>query len=117
LLVPHSSELRVSTLSRISEQLNKPLAVHSESGHSGNLPMKHSLIALDSDDVSIGAIKTAEDGNGIIIRAVELEGNEARLHLEGVLGPHSESLDPYAIQTFRLQHGSLSRVDFLERPL
>jgi alpha-mannosidase len=78
-----------------------------------------------SNAIHIGAIKIAEDGNGIIIRAVEEAGETSDAEFGFPTLAHDRSYDahwhtsftPFEIKTFLVQNDHVTEVDFLERPL
>ncbi len=72
-IVPHTEKVN-SELFRMSEILNNPLQTHQETHHDGVLPQTYSALKVDCDNVIVTAVKTAEDGNGVIMRIVETDG-------------------------------------------
>jgi len=63
-----------------------PVAVHVNGRKEGTLDKKMSFCLVDKPNVFLLTLKRAEDGNGIIIRLIETEGQEveARLSLPGL---------------------------------
>jgi alpha-mannosidase len=117
LLLKHSSDLQPVELTRLSDMLNSPIHPHLESRHAGQLPQRRSLINCSDANVRIGAIKPAESGEGIIVRAVEQSGapQEARLSSDQVNATFT--IGPFEIKSFVVHEGSVTPVDFLERPV
>src|ERR1019366_6144693 len=70
LLIPHEGNWSGAHLTR----LQMPLIVHSESQHDGTLPKTFAGVERQSTAIHFGAIKMAEEGSGIILRAVEQAG-------------------------------------------
>lgn len=122
LLMKHSRAINASTLARLSDSLNRPLHAHSESGHNGNLPDRDSLLQCDNPNVQIAAIKPADSGSGLVLRALETSGAEQRAELSGkAIGESVKlTLAPLSIKTVLVQNDpsrSVTTVDFLERPV
>ncbi len=115
LLIPHDGEWSGRHISR----LQNPLVVHSESRHEGMLPKTFAGLERKSNAIHIGAIKMAEDGTGIILRAVEQAGKTSQAEFTfPTLGARwHTSFTPYEIKTFLVQKEHVTEVDFLERPL
>jgi alpha-mannosidase len=44
--------------------------------HAGALPLEHSFLALQGENVVLTAVKKAEDANGLIVRFYEWEGKD-----------------------------------------
>ena len=106
-------------LPRISEQLHKPLIVHHESRHAGDLPRRHSAMSYNGEGLRIGAIKHAEDGNGIIVRVVEEHGEviTGQFNISSLEAEWSASFLPLEIKSFLVATGKVVEVDFIERPI
>ncbi len=75
-LVPHDGSWKKASLSRRGEVFNRPLTSIVETYHEGELPAAYEGISLDSETISVGALKRAEDGNGWILRLHETIGEE-----------------------------------------
>ena len=102
-IVPHTEKIN-SELFRLSEILNNPLQTHQETHHDGTLPQIYSAIDVDKENVVVAAIKSAEDGNGIIMRIVETNGNEtkAEIDFKAVNAKFSLEFAPQEIKTVRI---------------
>lgn len=68
----------INRAERDADTLNTPLIAHLESFHKGSLPQVMSFAGGTSKNISVTAIKQAEDGDGIIVRFVETEGKDGR---------------------------------------
>lgn len=101
------SRLRAAHL---ADMLNKPLTTTPHVSRGGRLPYSGQWLEADARGSAIGALKQAEDGRGLVLRAVELEGTEGDVVVAG----HSQRLQPHSIATLRLDDG-LILVDGLER--
>ncbi len=81
-LVPHAGDWRQANIPRLGEEfLSLPMLFHT-SVHHGELPQQKSMITTDLENVSITAIKKAEDADGLILRCVELYGIEGNGTIE-----------------------------------
>jgi alpha-mannosidase len=103
-LVPHGEGWTVGQGTRAGEEMNVPLVVLSCGIHEGDLPAMTSFLHVEGDNVRLGTVKESQDGTGIILRLVEVEGREteARVTLSPAL--LSEGMTAVAVDT-------------LERPL
>ncbi len=112
-IVPYKGDL--ADIFRAAEELNTQFPVIQETYHYGTLPQTSSNISLDGKNVTVSAIKPAEDGNGFIVRLTEISGKESDLIAE-VLGTKiTTHVRPYDIQSFRIADGKAVRVDFTEK--
>ncbi len=53
--------------------------------HPGKIPPQASLLSIDPPELHLSCVKTAEDGDGLIVRIVNLSGESAHAHLRTVL--------------------------------
>ena len=102
-IVPHAEKIN-SELFRMSEVLNNPLQTHQETHHDGTLPQIYSGLDVDKENVVVTAIKSAEDGNGIIMRIVETNGadTKATVDFNAVNAKFSLEFVPQEIKTVRI---------------
>ncbi len=70
-IVPHDGCWSEANLAHRGEVFNRELPFLLETYHEGDLPTVYSGLSVDKDNISIGALKRAEDGNGYILRVVE----------------------------------------------
>ncbi len=103
-LVPHGAGWTEGDMTQVGEDFNVPLIVTSCDFHQGDLPPVHAFVSLAPENVRLGALKEAEDGESIVLRLVEVEGKtgEAKIRIA------SELLSDRATAV---------EVDTLERPL
>jgi alpha-mannosidase len=115
LLIPHNGHWSGDVLPRFES----PLVCELESQHSGDLPKTFRGVLRKSNGIHIGAIKLAEDVNGVIVRAVEQAGKtgEESFELPLLKAKWSASFTPFEIKTFAIREGVVTEVDLLERPL
>ena len=59
-------------------RLDQPLMAFRTTSHDGKLGRSFSLLRLDSDQISVRAVKLAEDGDALILRLQELNGTNAK---------------------------------------
>ena len=71
-----------SELVREAEVLNMPLRLYQETHHKGTLPPTYSGMSIDRDNVIVQAIKSAEDNNGYVFRAIETGGKACTVTLD-----------------------------------
>jgi len=77
-LVPHGGDWRESGVIEVARQLNRPPRSLSETFHEGRLPAVAGFVECRGKGVYIGAIKEAEDGGGIVVRAMEWFGKRRK---------------------------------------
>jgi alpha-mannosidase len=80
-LVGHAGNWRTGKSQWQARRFEQPLRAFAVSKHAGHLGKSYSLLHLSSDQVAIQAIKRAEDGQNIVVRLQELNGQEARVRL------------------------------------
>lgn len=73
-LVPHRGDWRAAGTVRLAEQLNQPLSALPEHAHPGHLPAAQGFCAVESSSVVVTAVKAAEDGDAVVVRAYETTG-------------------------------------------
>jgi alpha-mannosidase len=117
LIVPHEGDWREPNLAKLSEQFLQPLVVHTESAHSGDLPSTYSAFECEGDCIRIGAMKLAEDCDGIIVRAIEQRGEKSSVKFKITDAEWSANFNPFEIKSFCVENGKVTEVDLLERPI
>ena len=82
-LYPHAGDWKSALTIRHGYEFNSRLAALQVQPHAGQLPLVHSFVQLDGENVVLTAVKKAEDVNGLIVRFYEWEGNEgvAQIHV------------------------------------
>lgn len=102
-IVPHIQKVN-SELFKASEVLNNPLQTHQETHHGGNLPQIYSALDVDKENIVVTSIKSAENGNGIIMRIVETNGTatDATVDFTALNTKFSMSWKPQEIKTVRI---------------
>ncbi|MGC9520381.1 MAG: alpha-mannosidase [Anaerolineae bacterium] len=103
-LVPHGEDWAEGDMTQAGENFNVPLIVMSCDFHRGDLPPVHSFVSVAPNNVRLAALKEAEDGEGIVLRVVEVEGKTGEAEIR--LAPELLS-----------DHATAVEVDTLERAL
>lgn len=119
-LYPHPASWEDARTVRHAAELNRPPLVVPESFHSGTLATHGSLVETNAKGVEISAIKRAEDGDDLIVRAYETRkersSGEIRLPVMGVDVP--VTFDPCEIKTLRISgDGAVTETDLIEWPI
>ena len=73
-LVPHDGDWAKAGLPHRGEVFNRALTHVVETYHAGDLPPVYEGLRVTADNISVGAFKRAEDGNGYVLRVVETMG-------------------------------------------
>ena len=118
-LVPHGP-LDVADLHRRSAELTMRPRAMLESFHEGELPGRVSWASAEPASVLVTAIKTAEDSDDLIVRAVETSGvaTEAVIELPVVGSTIRATIPGHALRTWRVPAGGEPvPVDLLEEDL
>jgi len=116
-LVPHEGDWHTANLAELSERLHRPLIAHHESSHGGDLSRKLWNADVRGENISIGAIKFAEDGEGMIVRAVESNGKNSSATFRMGTSEWSAEFHPFEIKSWYVLGKDIREVDFLERAL
>jgi alpha-mannosidase len=105
-LLPHSGDWRAAGAVRRAASLNARPVARFEHAHSGPLAATGSFvnIASPTDSVIMGALKRAEDGDGVILRLVETAGEpaQAMVHMPNWDRSIDTALGPNEIKTLFL---------------
>src|SRR5581483_6357303 len=115
LSIRHEGSWSGSVLGRFKN----PLIVRTESRHAGLLPKYCEGMDRRSRAVHVGAIKLAEEGTAVIVRAVEQAGetSDAEFSIPNLKAHWNTKFSPFEIKTFSIEDGNVTEVDLLERPL
>jgi len=95
-LVPHGAGWTAGASMQAGEALNLPPVVASCGFHDGDLPPALSLVAVEPANVRLAALKQSEDGNGLILRLVEVDGIAATARI--TFAPELLSEDAQAVE-------------------
>ena len=119
-LVPHAGGWREAGIARRAEAFGMaPLAALTDR-HKGPFRTTPSLAFVSAPETAVTAIKSAERGEALILRLVELQGRpaEGTLRLAGVDKPVAFRLRPNEIKTYRMpldRSKAVAEVNLLER--
>lgn len=80
-LYPHEGDWRSAETSKRGFEFNYPLLSVVEDAHAGQLPGERSFLSIEGRGILIGAIKKAEDNDGIVIRLYETNGKDVSARL------------------------------------
>ena len=82
-LYPHAGTWKDALTVRRGYELNTPLLAQQVFAHTGDMPATHSFVSLGAPNVTLTAVKKAEDANALIFRMVEWAGKptEVKLHI------------------------------------
>jgi alpha-mannosidase len=115
-LEPHVGDWSVSQATRSGYAMNLPLQVIATDEHEGALPPSKGFLHVESPNVMVSGLKKAEEGDAIVLRLYEMEGEQtqARVMLDSALvgdDPDVTEADllerPLAQNTARYQAGAL----------
>jgi alpha-mannosidase len=109
-------------LDRLAEEMQTPAEYVMDSAHDGTEPWERSFFQLSPGNVTVTAVKRAEQGEGIIVRLQEHAGLNTDLNLESlVLGlRHRAPIRPWEVKTLLITGGKgkpqeVKEVSLLER--
>ena len=82
-IYPHTGNWKQALTVRHGYELNDPIIATQLSPHTGAQPSEQSLISVENPNVTLTAVKKAEDANGLIFRMYEWAGTpgEVKLHV------------------------------------
>ncbi|HPT85182.1 MAG TPA: glycoside hydrolase family 38 C-terminal domain-containing protein [Bacillota bacterium] len=107
-LMPVYPETGFGEITRRARQLNKKLTYIAENRHEGKIKEPHySGVEIDAPNVIITAVKAAEDGRGMIVRAFESDGKAVTVRISCPLaGLFADvSFSPHEVRTLRVVDG------------
>ena len=118
-ILPHAGSVSARRLFEEADRLHLPLEYLGDSNHTGKRFLRTgSLVQVNAENVSVSAVKPAQDGSGdLIFRLFETEGKGgwAELSARG-FSVHRE-LSPWELTALRLTNDGFVPCDLLERPL
>ena len=82
-LYPHPGSWKGAETMHRGYELNYPISAVQVTAHAGSLPPEKSWISVENPNVTLTAVKKAEDSNALVFRLVEWAGKpgEVRLHV------------------------------------
>ena len=119
-LVPHDGDWQAANLAHRSELFNRGLAHVVETYHAGDLPPVYEGLKVNAENISVGALKRAEDGRGYVLRAMETAGLAAETVIEAPMLGRAFTLcfAPLEIKTIYLPDDPAAEIEetlFTER--
>lgn len=78
-LFPHRGNWLEGETTKEAYQLNYPLLTVRSNSSGGKLPIKNSLVTMDSESTILETVKKAEDGSGLILRFYEYGNRRDRV--------------------------------------
>lgn len=118
LLIPHKDSWKEADVARIAEEFSAPSIAIYQGIHGGKLPKSDSLLAVDTPNVIVSAVKYSENNDDIIIRCVETSGIQttASLDLRFAHTKWTGNFGPCEIKTLRMNRksGLIKEVNLLE---
>jgi len=113
-LLPHTGSWEQAVTVRRAAELNaRPIAL-AETCHAGPLPQHDSFVAVDHANIAVSAVKRAEDGDDMIVRALETDkvATRATIRLPKWGRAIEAVFGPCEIKTFRIpRDGALPVVE------
>jgi len=75
-LYPHKGGWQEANTVRRGHEFNNPLIAKFIASHTGDLPLSHSFVNAEPENIVLTAIKKAEDSNALILRFYECNGEK-----------------------------------------
>jgi len=120
-LVPHGGSWQDAAIPREAQALNVPVFYRFEDVQDGMIASWGSAVELKPENLLLTALKTAEDGDALIVRFAETAGRETqgRVDIHFAQAAWTGPVRPFEIKTLRfdLDDGTAAEVDMLERGL
>jgi alpha-mannosidase len=104
-LVLHGAGWTVGQAMAAGEALNQPLVVASCGMHGGDLPGEMSFVSIDAPNVRLAALKESEDGRGIVLRLIEVEGLETEVTVALALALVGDGVQATVVDTLERPAG------------
>ena len=91
-LYPHGADWKKALTVRHGYEYNYHLAARQIEPHAGKLPLQHSYLSVRPENVVLTAVKKAEEGNALILRAYEWAGKSSAVQIALPPGATSATL-------------------------
>ncbi|MEA4890928.1 MAG: glycoside hydrolase family 38 C-terminal domain-containing protein [Clostridiaceae bacterium] len=120
LLVPHGGGRRTADIPRKAAAFNMPPVVVYETYHQGPLPQQMTGLEIRPASVMAAVLKATEDGQGMILRCYETQGEaaEAAVTLPALNRSWTAAFGPNEIKTFLIPadlNEGITEVNLIER--
>ena len=111
----HDGNWKTAGIPQAARLFNRSPEMLMESSHRGRLPAQLSFLQVDGP-VRVEVLKRAENGQGLIMRAVETGGANAtaRFCLHEPAIQWEAQFTPWEIKTFRIANGGVREEEMLE---
>jgi alpha-mannosidase len=108
-LLPHAGKPVGAELSRQAAELNQPAILQQASFHPGRMPQVVSFAAVEPSCILLSAVKGAEDGDGLVLRAFNCAETaaEAKLDLPQWGWQVQTRFEPFEVKTFKISANPL----------
>jgi len=122
-LIPHKGTWKEAGVARLGSDFNNPLIALFEPSHEGSLPPEASFVEVEPANVVLTAVKKSEDGDDLILRFYETNGQEttAQIALPQENFSYKTPLGHYEIKTLRISFGAggitVQETDLLENAI
>jgi alpha-mannosidase len=106
-------------LDHLAQEWQTPASLMLDSAHGGVLPREKSLFSLEPANVSLLALKPAEEGNDFVLRVQETNGQATQAVAKMGDSTLRFELKPWQIRSFHFGAENLAaarEIDALERP-
>jgi len=117
-LIPHTGTWQQANVTRAAEVLVTETPVIYQGIHPGTRKGADSFLSVDAPDIVVEAVKQAEDGDDLIVRSYETNGQEthATLTLPFAHTRWTGAYHPFEIKTLRIDRrtGKVKEVNALE---
>ncbi|HSU19662.1 MAG TPA: glycosyl hydrolase-related protein, partial [Acidobacteriaceae bacterium] len=118
-LLPHLGTWQQVGAPRAAAELVDPVPIVYQGIHPGTRSASDSFMSVDAPDVIVEAVKEAEDGDDLIVRSYETDGQgtTATLQMPFLHAHWTGQYDPFEIKTVRINRhtGDVKEVNALER--
>ena len=105
-LLPHAGSWEQAGVVRAAAEINQPPIVVPAAAQSGALPQRDSFVSVEPANILVSAIKQAEDGAALVLRAYETSGTAttARITLPQLARRLTATFAPSEIKTFLIPY-------------
>lgn len=111
-LMPYDGDL--TAVARAAEELNADFPLIPETYHEGALPESGGFFSADAPNLTMTALKFAEDGDGIVIRLSETGGQPVSADVTVLGVTFRVRCAAFDICTYRIRDGKVTECDFCE---
>ncbi|MDR1011366.1 MAG: glycosyl hydrolase-related protein, partial [Opitutaceae bacterium] len=107
-IIPHDGDWTAINLPRLAEEFTTPAPILLQGIHAGARPQSASFLSIDAANITVTAIKQAEDNNDLVFRCHETAGRatSATLSLHFANKQWTGLFRPHEIKTLRLDQTS-----------